>query len=473
MHLIRTLQAAISRHRAPLRSRDGASLLSNGSWSLLTQVARVASLAIVMIALSRHLGPQRFGSLAFGLAFVRLFAVLAAFGLDRIFVQHLIEAPEQRNSIARGGFLLKLAVAAGAYIVMLASAFAVVRNDRVTFSIIAVAGITLIFQAFDVFDFAFQAQLRFRTVFLARATPVFLFAVIKVTAVFVGVPLLAFASLEAIEGASIAALLFVLFRQTRPHESVVAARESIRARKLLASGFPILIASLSVMIYMRCDVLMLGKLASYKAAGIYSAASQVTEAFTLFPMALVPALFPFLVRWRKGGAAVYRAQLQKLILGAAVAGFCVSVTLTVLGPVLIRLLYGADYAGAGPILVVHAWSGLFIYVAAMQSGYDIVEGLSWLTVVRTGIGATLNVGLNLLLIPHYGGIGSAVATLVSQVFSGVLLNLVHPRTRLIFGMQVRALLLIPLLQLIARRIRGGSEGLTPALLPIQRELGEI
>ena len=68
---------------------DGRILASNSAWSLLNQGARVGTLAVVTIALSRHFGPQLFGSLAFGLAFVRIFAVIAAFGLDRVLVRHL------------------------------------------------------------------------------------------------------------------------------------------------------------------------------------------------------------------------------------------------------------------------------------------------------------------------------------------------------------------------------------------------
>ncbi len=213
------------------------------------------------------------------------------------------------------------------------------------------------------------------------------------------------------------------------------------------------------MIYMRSDILILGKLAGYKAAGIYSAAAQITEACTLLPIAFMPALFPFIVRWRKQGAAFYHEQLQKLFAGAAVAGFCVTAILAIAAPLLVRTLYGAEYSAAAGILVIHAWSGLFIYLAAMQSGYDIAEGLSWLTVLRTAVGAILNVVLNVALIPHYGGSGAAFATLVSQVFAGVVLNLAHPKTRLIFGMQVRALLMIPLLRTVIEYGRRNATGI--------------
>lgn len=441
---LRGLRVAISRQGGAICSQEGASLVSNSSWSLITQLARVASLALVLIVLSRHFGPQRFGSLAFGLAFVRVFAVLASFGLDRILVQHLVEAPEQRDAIVQKGFFLKLATALGTYVVMMAIAFAISLEDPLVLQIIALAGTALLFQCCDAFDFAFQAQNRFRTVFLGRAVPIIAFAGLKVAAVLFDAPLLAFAALEAMEAMAIAIALFCFYR-ARQRKHAPAGMRPIGRRDLLARGFPILIASLSVMIYMRSDILLLGKLAGYGAAGVYSAAAQVTEACALLPVSFVPALFPLLVRWRTRGSAFYHDQLQKLFLGAAMLGWGVTLILTATAPLLIRALYGAEYSAAAGILMIHTWSGLFIYVAAMQSGYDILEGLSWLTALRTSLGAILNVVLNIALIPRYGGAGSAFATVMSQFVAGMLLNLVHPRTRVIFLMQIKALLLLPLL----------------------------
>ena len=59
-----------------------------------------------MIALSRHFNPQVFGSLACGLAFVRVFAVIAGFGLDRVIVRHLVECPTESGEIIRRAFFV-------------------------------------------------------------------------------------------------------------------------------------------------------------------------------------------------------------------------------------------------------------------------------------------------------------------------------------------------------------------------------
>jgi PST family polysaccharide transporter len=420
-----------------------ASLISNGAWSFFNQITRVASLAFITIALSRHFGPQLFGSFAFGLAFVRIFGVIAAFGLDRVIVRHLVEQPELRSTIVQRAFRLKLALAFSSYLLMLVvCGFGI--NDRITLAIAALAGTGLLFQAFDVFDFAFQAHHRFRLIFFGRALPIFFAAAIKLAALLLNAPLWIFGALESLEAACVGIALWLLFRSTT---GAYAADEtmSIKQTRWLSEGFPLLLAALAVMIYMRSDIILLGKLSGYGAAGIYSAASQISEACALLPLAFAPALFPMLVRWHKQGADFYHRQFEKLFLGTIVAGVCISLGLTITAPVLIPLLFGPSYAASVTVLRILAWAPPFVFIGIMQTGYDITEGLTWVATLRTAIGALINISLNLLLIPRYGPSGAAIATLISVACAGFVLNFAEPRTRLVFGLQLRAVLILPVL----------------------------
>jgi len=423
---------------------SGRALLSNSAWSLLNQGARVGALAAVTIALSRHFGPQRFGSFAFGLAFVRIFAVIAAFGLDRLLVRRLAENPAQAAGILRGAFRLKLGLALASYLALLGLAVLFDPGDRLIVAIVALAGAGLLCQPFDVFDLRFQSENRFRLSFYGRTIPVLLSTALKFGALLAGAPLLAFAALETVEAMLVAATLWLLHGRNNTHEAAqpVAA---FQWRRLLGEGLPLLLGSLAVMVYMRSDVLMLGKMAGFDAAGIYAAAAQITEACALLPLAFAPALFPILIRWRKLGPRYYKQQFGRLFLGAALAGFAISLLLTVAARPIVYLLYGPQYLPAAKVLVIHGWATIFVFLGIVQSGYDITEGLTWAATQRTALGALTNIGLNFILIPQYGPVGAAAATLVSYGCSAFLLNLVRKPTRPVFALQWRALLLFPFL----------------------------
>jgi PST family polysaccharide transporter len=428
-----------------------AMLARNGAWSLLNQAVRVGSLALVIIALGRHFGPQRFGSLAVGLALVRIFAVVASFGLDRVIIRRLVDEEERGAAITREAFWLKLAIAFVSYAAMLGLILIFQRNDNLLFAIGALAGGGLLFQACDVFDYAFQAHGQFRLTFFARGVPILLSTALKLAAIFANAPLLVFAALETVEAAVIGVTLYFIYRRTNSRRTISILPTTVTWSRLLAEGLPLLLGALGVMIYMRSDVIMLGKMAGYQTAGIYAAASQISEACALLPVALMPALFPVLVRWRRSDAQFYKRKLERLFFVAVATGLVFSLGLTFGASTIINLLFGANYLPAATILTVHGWTLVFIFIGITQSGYDVTEGLTWFATSRTFAGASLNVALNLILIPRYGAVGSAFATLIAQIFSAVLLNALHPRTRPILRMQLMSILLLPALRALSGR----------------------
>ena len=241
---------------------DGRILLSNSVWSLLNQLGRVGSLAIVTIALSRHFGPARFGALAYGLAFVRIFAVIADVGLDRILVRQFVEVGESSRALLGHALRLKFVFAVISYAALLVLVRTIDPAERLTFAIVVLAGAGLIFQACDVYDYFFQAENRFHLVFLGRTLPILLATAIKLAAIALGAPLLVFALLETVGMALIAAALLCVFRSLRA-SPVGGKVRALSTRKLLREGFPLLLGSLAAMIYMRSDVLMLGKMAGF------------------------------------------------------------------------------------------------------------------------------------------------------------------------------------------------------------------
>ena len=147
---------------------------------------------------------------------------------------------------------------------------------------------------------------------------------------------------------------------------------------------------------------------------------------------------------------MYKARFESLFLGSAIAAFGIATLLTIAAPTLVALLYGPAYSAAGPVLMIHAWSVVFIFLSIIQIGYDITEGLTWFATARMGAGALINIGLNFVLIPLYGPMGSAIATVCSQSCSSFSLNLLHRGTRPIFVMQFKALLLIPCFSFLAQ-----------------------
>jgi len=180
--------------------------------------------------------------------------------------------------------------------------------------------------------------------------------------------------------------------------------------------------------------------------GLYSAAQRLSEVWYFLPMSLASSVFPTLVRSRETDGARYLERLERLFSVMAVVSLGAATATTLLSSHIIRLVFGAAFAGAGTILSIHVWTAFFVFWGVVGETWYLTEGLTRLTLYRTASAAIANVALNLVLIPRYGGAGAAVATLLSQAWSAWLSNLVWRQTRPLFALQARSLLLRGLLR---------------------------
>src|SRR5690606_38737753 len=122
----------------------------------------------------------------------------------------------------------------------------------------------------------------------------------------------------------------------------------------------------------------------------------------------------------------------------------IALLITVAAPYLYRYLYKPEFAAAAPVLTIYIWSGIFVFLGGASSQYLIAEGYTRLSLIRTAVGAVINIGLNILWIPRYGMIGAAWATLIAYGSSTFLLILI-PRTREQGTAMLRSLLFISVL----------------------------
>jgi O-antigen/teichoic acid export membrane protein len=84
---------------------------------------------------------------------------------------------------------------------------------------------------------------------------------------------------------------------------------------------------------------------------------------------------------------------------------------------IIQTLYGDAYQGSIPMLAVLAWSSLFINLGIARNIF--LTTLNWMKLyfMTVFLGCLLNISLNYLLIPQYGGMGAAIATLIAYWFA--------------------------------------------------------
>jgi O-antigen/teichoic acid export membrane protein len=194
---------------------------------------------------------------------------------------------------------------------------------------------------------------------------------------------------------------------------------------------------------MKIDQVMLGAMLGEEAVGQYSVAVRISTVWYFIPSILATSLFPAILNARKQSAELYKKRLQSYFDLNAGLAYLIVIPLSIAAPWVILLLFGEVYKPAGPILAIHAWSALFVFLGGAREQYLVAEKFFKFSMKCTAVGAIVNLVLNFFLIPSYGCNGAAVATFISQAVSAFLSSFFIVNLRTVGLMQVRAFL-IPL-----------------------------
>jgi polysaccharide transporter, PST family len=413
---------------------------TNFGWLSVERAGRFVLAAAVGLLVVRYLGPARWGSLSYCTALVTLIGFAPALGLDAIVKRELLRSPAQTAEVLASSLLLRLGAGALAYAIVLivASAGWGFAGDEAR--VFAILGAILFQPAFFLPELWLQAQLRAKWIVAAQLGALAVVSGARIWLILHRGSLVAFAWVIVVEMTLGAAGFFWSARRMGLRFPAVAARVATM-RRLLAEAWPLMFASLAIFVYMKIDEVMLRQLAGPAVVGIYAAAAKLSEIWYFVPTALASSVLPALMRARAANPAEYaRRQQQYYDVSAAVA-YALSVPIALAAPLIVRLAYGAPFAAAGPVLTVHIWSSIFVFLGVARGQWLVNEGLQKFYLASTVVGAVVNVGLNFVLIPSYGGLGAASATVVSYALAAWIASYFHPAVRTTAGMQTRALLI--------------------------------
>jgi len=156
---------------------------------------------------------------------------------------------------------------------------------------------------------------------------------------------------------------------------------------------------------------------------------NLSESWYFIPVATVSALFPAIMNARNNDPERYHKRLQNLYELMSFISLGIALVMTFASSLIYRVLYtNDDFAGGAEVLAIHVWAGIFVFLGSASGQYLIAEGYTRLSLVRTGMGAAVNILLNIWWIPLFGIKGAAWATLVGYGVATFYILLI-PKTR--------------------------------------------
>ena len=419
-------------------------VVANGGWWLLERAGALLLTLVTSVVVVRALGPAQYGELSYLLAITGLLAPLAQFGISGLVARALLEQPTDERAVLRAAMQLRLAGCALAFVAGVVYWLALEHRpaDRWMLLVLLAAQFATVTQ---VVEFWFQVQFKAARLVPWRTGAAVVAAILKMALAVATHDARWVAAAFALEFLLVGAAAWTAMRKegtvSRVSPDGTLERPSPPWLRWFAQRSPWLLASgIAEVIYLRIDIVLLERLRGVEETGIYAVAARLSEVWYMVPVALMGAVFPALWQRRQDAAAYERGLQASLDLLCALA-VALAVVMQLFGAPLVEWLFGPRFTASVPILQIHIWGGVFVFMRALLSRWLLAEDLLRFSLVTHLSGAAMNVALNLLLIPRYGALGAAVATVISYACAGWLALYLSPRTRPMGRMMARALLL--------------------------------
>ena len=438
-HLPERLKLAVFRI-LPFSMEDSmqiSGVFRNSAWLVADKIYQAVAGVGVTIMLARYLGPEDFGNLAFVIAFVAIFQVIANLGMDNLILRDIGDDSQSDGTILGTVCAMRLVTGITCWLVGYLAHGIIYGFDAMLTMLVALALASLLFQPAEVIDIWFRSQGKSRHIVLYRVVVYTLSNAVKLLLVLSGASLAAFVSMLVIEFMLYALAFLLAYRALRTQNRWQI--DPGLGLAFLKESTPYILSGLSIMIYMRFDQILLKQYLGSAQLGIYAAVMPLATIWYIIPTSLTSSIMPFVAEVRRGSEAAYMQLLGKLMRLYAVFGWFVFLATLIIAPLAVPWLYGPAYAESVVALIIFSLTNLFVGLGMARSLWVVNERKPSVSLYSTLVGAAVCLAGNIVLIPWMGILGCAVVAVLTQFVSSVGTSFLLARP--VFVIQIRSMLM--------------------------------
>ena len=417
-------------------------VLTNASWIIGCRIVQALLNLILTMLLARYWGPSGYGLINYAASIVAFVVPVMQLGLNSTLVQELIAQPDKEGEIL-GTSLTMSAISALCCMVGVVSFSALAnKGETITTIVCGLYSVQLIFQSLELLQYWFQSKL------LSKYTSVTALAAYGVATVYKIILLICkshvywFALSQALDYLVIGITLLVIYRKMG--NSRLRFSWKLFCRLFSRSRYYI-VANLMVTIFAQTDRIMLKMMLDETAVGFYSAAVTCASMTAFVFAAIIDSTRPVIFEKAKVGIQEFEHSVSRLYSLIIYLSLLQCVAITVFSELIIYILYGSEYMEAANVLRLVVWYTTFSYIGSVRNIWILAEGKQkYLSVINLS-GAGANVLLNYLLIPSMGIHGAALASLITQIFTNVIISYLikpirHNNTLMLKGLNPKLLM---------------------------------
>lgn len=411
-------------------------VVKNASWIIGIQIVKSLLGLVISMLTARFLGPSNFGLINYAASIVAFVTPIMYLGLNGVLVQEIVNTPEKEGEILGTSVTMTFLSSLLCVIGVISFAAAVNRGERETVIVCALYSTLLIFQSLELLNYWFQAKLLSK---YASGVALFAYAVIsgyKIYLLAAHKSIYWFALSNALDYMIIVIGLFIVYKRLGGGR----LRFNLStARRLWGKSRYYIVSNMMIAIFAQTDRIMLKLMINDAATGYYSAAVACAGMTGFVFTAIIDSFRPLIFDDKKTDEIRYEKDMCRLYGIIIYLSLLQSLVITLFSGLIIKILYGAAYSASINALKLIVWYTTFSYLGSVRNIWILAENKQKYLWIINLSGALANVALNYILIPITGIMGAALASLVTQIFTNVIIGFIIRPIRYSNTLMLRAL----------------------------------
>ena len=389
--------------------------VQNAGYLIVGKVIQMVFGLVVSLLTARYLGPSNYGLISYAGAYTAFFTAFCTLGINNVLVKEFVDHPGEEGMVIGTTLGLRAVSSVLSSIAIVGITCFVDAGEPITIAVVALASVGTVFHIAETFNYWFQSRLQSKVTAMATLMAYIVSSAYKIFLLVTGSSVMFFALATSVDYLCIGILLLWQYKKNNGGKLVFSLEYG---PKLFDKSKHFILSSMMVAIFGQTDKLMLKHMFGEAETGYYATAVSLCGMWCFILRAIIDSVQPSILEAAKAKNEKLFRQ-RNIQLYAIVFYFSVFVSLgfTILAEFVIDILYGANYMPAAAPLRIITWYTAFSYLGSARNAWVVSKGCQRYLFSIYGVAALANVILNCLLIPTMGASGAAIASLVAQIFT--------------------------------------------------------
>lgn len=400
--------------------------IKNIGWLMSGRIINLFLQFFVSLATARYLGPSNLGTINYVAAYISFFSSISSLGLSVIVIKEIAADEHDSNEIIWTSIWMRFITAMLSEICIISLFLITNGNDPTIIKIAILESLSVIFSAFNSFDYYFQAKLLSKWSAVSGVLSYIGMSLYRIYLLVIGADIVWFAlaySVDIIFSAFFLMTFYVRIEGLRPKFNWDIGK------KLLKQSVHYLVAGLITILYGKIDSIMLGNMLDNTSVGFYSVALTISSMWSIIPGVLIETISPILYETAKKDRIQYLKKLKQSYALIFWLNAMYSIFICIFAKWIILLLYGEEYLAATTALRIVVWYYGISTMSTLNQVYLANDNKNKYINIFCLVGLIVDVVLNALMIPKWGINGAAFATLITHITIQIIVPYIFKDTR--------------------------------------------